>query len=95
MLGEWHGGASSVMPIWHDVHRSCGTAFLADETPADRRPGQILGEGIQPDVDHPSITLGRALDVAGHMTVGDPFRRAARWVFFCPSRLWSLRSHPG
>jgi hypothetical protein len=82
MLGEWHGGANPVMPVRHDVHRSCGAAFLADETPADRRPGQILGEDIQPDVDHPSIALGRALDVAGHVPFRDSFRGAAKWIFF-------------
>src|SRR3954469_4637939 len=63
------------MPVRHDVHRSCGSAFLADETASNRRPGQVLSQGIQSDVDHASIALGRTLDVAGHMTVGDPFRR--------------------
>jgi hypothetical protein len=50
-----------------------------------------LGQGIQPNIDHAPIALtARTLDVAGHVAVGDPFRRAARWVFACPSRLWSL-----
>jgi hypothetical protein len=74
MPGEWHGAADSVMPVWHDVHRTRGAAFVADETPTDRRPGQVQGQGSQPDVDHPSIAFAaRALDVAGHVTVGDPF----------------------
>ena len=43
---------------------------------------------------HAPIALAtRTLDVAGHVTVGDPFRRAAWWVFVCP--LFSLRSHRG
>ena len=27
MPGEWHGVAGSVMPVWHDVHRTRGAAF--------------------------------------------------------------------
>jgi hypothetical protein len=50
MPGEWHGAADSVMPVWHDVHRTLDAAFLADETSADRRPGQFLGQGVQPDI---------------------------------------------
>ena len=73
MPGEWHGTADSVMPVRHDVHRTRGAAFLADEAPADRRPGQILGQDVQPDIDHAPIALAaRTLDVAGHVTVGDP-----------------------
>ena len=45
MPGEWHGVAGSVMPVWHDVHRTRGAAFLADEAARDRRPGQVLGQG--------------------------------------------------
>ena len=82
MPGEWHGSGSPVMPVWHDVHRTCGAAFLADEAPADRRPGQILGQGVQPDIDHASIAItARTLDVAGYVTVREPFGRAAGWVF--------------
>jgi hypothetical protein len=47
-----------------------------------------LGQGVEPDVDHAPIAP--TLDVAGHVTVGDPFRRTAGRVFACPSRLWSL-----
>jgi hypothetical protein len=28
MLSEWHGGANPVIPVWYDVHRPCGAAFL-------------------------------------------------------------------
>jgi hypothetical protein len=55
MLGEWHGVAGSVMPVWHDVHRTRDATFLADEAPADCRPGQILGQGIEPNIDHAPI----------------------------------------
>jgi hypothetical protein len=76
MLGEWHGLTRSVMPVWHDVHRTGRSALLADEAPADDRPGLILGQGVQPDVDHAPIAVAaRALDIAGHVTVGEPFRR--------------------
>src|SRR3954466_9666082 len=54
-----------VMPVWHDLHRTFDAAFLADKAPADRRPGQVLRQGIQPDVDHAvSALTARALDVA-------------------------------
>ena len=83
---KWHGAAGSVIPVWHDVHRTRGAAFVADETPTDRRLGQVQGQGSQPDVDHPSIAFAaRALDVAGHVTVGDPFRRRAKRVNVCRS----------
>jgi hypothetical protein len=85
---EWHGVAGSVMPVWYDVHRTCDATFLADEAAGDRRPRQVLGQRIQPDIDHAAVALtARALDVAGHMAVCDPFRRTARRVFACPSRL--------
>jgi len=77
-----------VMPVWHDVHRTCGAAFLADKAPTDCRPGQVLGQGVQPNIDHTTIALAaRTLDVAGHVTVGDPFRRAAKWEFLQADRL--------
>jgi len=96
MPGEWHGPADSVMPVRYDVHRTGDAALLADEAPTDHRPGLVLGQGVEPDVDHAPITAAaRTLDVAGHMTVGEPFCRAARWVFAGPSRLRSLRSHYG
>jgi hypothetical protein len=78
MPGQWHGAADSVMPVRHDVHRTFDAAFLAEEATADRRPGQFLGQGVQPDIDHPSIALGRALDFAGHVTVREPFGRGAK-----------------
>jgi hypothetical protein len=82
MPGEWHGASDSVMPVWHDVHRTFDAAFLADEATADRRPGQGLGQGVEPDVDQAPIALrARTLDVAGHVTVRDPFRRAAEGIF--------------
>ena len=81
MLGEWHGGGSSVMPVRHDMHRTRGAAFLADEAPCDCRPRQVLGQGVQSDIDHASVArTARTLDVAGHMTVGDPFRRSVKRV---------------
>ena len=93
MLREWHGVAG---PVRHDVHRTYRAAFAADEAPIDRRTGQILGQGVEPDVDHASIALTpRTLDVAGYVTVGEPFCRTAGWVSVCSSRLWSLRSHCG
>ena len=80
--GEWHGSAVPVMPVWHDVHRTCRATLLAAEAPSDRRPGQVLGQGVQPDIDHPSIALSaRTLDVAGYVTVSDPFRWGAKRVF--------------
>ena len=92
MLGEWHGGGSPVMPVWHDVHRSRDAALLTAETAADLRPGQVLRQDVQPDIDHASIAFtARTLDVAGYVTVREPFGRAAGWVFI--SR--SLRSHRG
>ena len=81
VLGEWHGGAGPVMPVWHDIHRTGGSTLLAAEAPTDRRPGQVLRQGIQPNIDHASIANARALDVAGHVAVREPFGRAARWVF--------------
>ena len=44
MLRKWHGSGSPVMPVWHDIHRTRGAAFFADEAPRDRRPRQILGQ---------------------------------------------------
>jgi len=85
MLGEWHGLTDSVMPVRQDVHRTRGAALPADEARADFRPGQVLRQGIQSDIDHASIALtARTLDAAGHVPVGEPFGRAARWVFACP-----------
>jgi hypothetical protein len=67
------------MPVWHDVHRTFDAAFLADEATADRRPRQSLGQGVEPDVDHPPIALtARTLDVAGHVTLSNPFRWRAK-----------------
>jgi hypothetical protein len=76
MLGEWHGVAGSVMPVWHDVHRTCRAAFLADKLNADLRPGAILRQGFQPDVDQ-TIAAAVTLDVAGYVAVRDPFGRAS------------------
>ena len=58
-----------------------GAACRADEAPSDHRPRLVLGQGIQPDIDHASIALAaRALDVAGHVAVGDPFCGSAERV---------------
>jgi hypothetical protein len=37
------------------IHRTGGSALLADEAAGDHRPGEILGQGVEPDVDHASI----------------------------------------
>jgi hypothetical protein len=50
------------MPVRHEVHRTFGAAFLADQAPTDLRPGQVLGQGIQPDIDHPPIALTAIAD---------------------------------
>jgi hypothetical protein len=79
------------MPVWHDVQRTRSATLLADEAPADSRPGQVLRQGVQSDIDidHPTIALtARTLDVAGHVAVSDPFRRSAKRVFVC--RLWVI-----
>jgi hypothetical protein len=82
MPGEWHGAADSVMPVRHDVHRTCGATFPAHKAAADCRPGQIRGQGVQPNIDHPLTALtARTLDVAGNVTVSDPFRRLAKREF--------------
>jgi hypothetical protein len=40
-----------------------------------------LRQGIQSDIDHPSIAItARTLDVAGYVAVREPFRRASGWV---------------
>ena len=52
MPSEWHGPADSVMPVWRDVHRTRRATFTADKAPADRRPRQVRGQGVQPDIDH-------------------------------------------
>ena len=62
MPGEWHSVADPVMPVWHDVHRTCDTAFLADEAPG-------LGKRVQSYIDHPSIAPTRTLDAAADVTV--------------------------
>ena len=93
MLCEWHGLADSVTPVGHDVHRTCRAALLADEAPTDHRARLVLGQGVQADIDHAPIAT--ALDVAGYVTVREPFCRAARWVFARPSCVLSLRSHHG
>jgi hypothetical protein len=78
MPGERYGSASSVVPVRHDVHRTCGATLLADEAPADHRPWLVLRKGIQSDVDHAVTALtARTLNVARHVAVGDPFRRRA------------------
>jgi hypothetical protein len=95
MLGEWHGVTDSVMPVRYDVHRTGRSACPADEAAADRRPGEVLGQGVQLDVDHAAIApAARTLDVAGHVAVRNPVCRTARRVFARPSRL-SFRSHCG
>lgn len=79
MLGEWHGSAVPVMPVRHDVHGSCRAALRAQEAAGDGRPRQIAGQCVEPDVNHAVTTpAARALDVAGHVTVGDPFRWSAK-----------------
>ena len=45
VLGEWHGGSGSVMPVRHDIHRTCRATFLADETAADLRTRVSLQAG--------------------------------------------------
>src|SRR5438876_12420702 len=96
MLGEWHGVAGPVMPVWGDVHRTCGAAFLTDEAPTDHRPRLVLGQGVEPDADHAAIaTAARTLDVARNVPIGGPIYRAARWVFACRSRMPSRRGHHG
>jgi hypothetical protein len=45
-LSEWHRMPDPVMPVRHDVHRSCGAADRAHEAPADARPGAVLGQGV-------------------------------------------------
>ena len=85
MPGEWQGGGSPVI----------SATLLADEPPTDRRPGQILGHGVQPDIDHASIAfVARTFDAAGYVAVREPFRRTAGWVFVVRS-CTSLRSHRG
>jgi hypothetical protein len=70
------------MPVWHDVHRTGGATLLADQAAANLRPGQIRGQGVQPNIDHPLTALtARTLDVAGNVTVSDPFRRLAKREF--------------
>src|SRR4051812_40274042 len=76
MLSEWHGGASSVMPVWQDVHRTCGTTFAADKASIDLWPGAIRRQGVQPDVDQ-AIAAAVTLDVAGYVVVREPFRRGS------------------
>jgi hypothetical protein len=72
------------MPVRHDVHSTCGATFLADEARADRRPGQVLRQGVQSDIVHASIArTARTLDVAGYGAVREPFCRAAGGI--CPS----------
>ena len=79
MPGEWHAHVLHVMPVRHDVHRTRSAAFLADKVVADRRPGQVLRQGIQSDVDHATIALSaRALNVAGYVAVREPFGRGRR-----------------
>ena len=56
MLGEWHGGGGPVMPVRHDVHRTRCAALLTDQAPADRRPGQVLRQGVQSDINHTSLS---------------------------------------
>jgi len=54
------------MPVRHDVHRSCGSAFLADETASNRRPSFEAGYpvGRRPCVDRswPNIGCCRSHD---------------------------------
>jgi hypothetical protein len=88
--------ASSVMPVWHDVHRTRGATFFADKALADLRPGATLRQGIQPDVDQP-IAAAVTLDVAGYVAFREPFRRAswrvvAGHVARLPSRTGSMHA---
>src|SRR5438309_1873602 len=43
--------------FWYDVHRTCYATFLADEAAGDRRPRQVLGQRIQPDINHAAVAL--------------------------------------
>ena len=65
------------MPVGRNVHCAGHTADLADQTPADARPGLMLGQGIQAYIHHP-IAATMALDVAGDMAASEPFRGTAR-----------------
>jgi hypothetical protein len=67
-LGKRHACILPVMPVRHDVHRTCSATFGADKAPADLRPGAILRQGIQSDVDQ-AIAAAVTLDVAGYVAI--------------------------
>lgn len=54
---------------------------------ADARPGLILREYVEPHVRPAIATAVQALDVAGHMAVSQPFRRAAGRIVSRPFRV--------
>jgi hypothetical protein len=86
MLRKGRAVARSVMPVAGDVHGTGRAAFPANEAAADFRPGQVLRQGVQSDIDHAAITFAAGtLDIAGYVPVRDPFRRTARRVFVRPS----------
>jgi hypothetical protein len=66
------------------------------QAPTDRRPTQVLGQGVQPDID-PTIAAAVTLDVAGYVAVRESFRRAswrvvAGHVARLPSRTGSMHA---
>jgi hypothetical protein len=76
MLGEWHGMTGSVMPVRHDVHRTCRATFGADKALADLRPGAILRKTIQPDVDQTIMMPRSATSRKLSIPCGSEQRRA-------------------
>jgi hypothetical protein len=70
-----------VMPVQHDVHRACGAECFADKAPTVAGQARSLSR-ISSRRRHSTIALaGRALNAAGHVTVGDLFCRRTQRVF--------------
>ena len=81
----------AIMPVRRDVHRAGGAACLADEPPADNGPRLILGQGVEPNVDHPPVAFAaETVNAAGDMAGLDPLCGTAGRIVACPFRVSTL-----
>ena len=85
--------ATKLMPVRNNVHRSRGSTFRANETPAHTRPRAIQGKPVEPEVYSALAAAVEALDVAGDVTTCDPLGGAPLWKMTGAFRV-SASGHP-
>jgi hypothetical protein len=78
---------------WFRVKMAGKGDLPAHKPPANARPRLILGQGIEPDIDHAIATMAVTLDVAGNVPVSEPFGGTAGQIVAGPFGI-SATVHP-